>query len=185
MKWKSTVAFVLLFSLMGSTLLYADEAIQKIKVIFNNQELSDGAYIIDGKTYVPVKGLKGFATYNDDTKVVSFTEPNVHIFLFKGDTPFGNVNVGKLKFNVFSQVDSLTVPINSIKVTISAPDGSSKLIQAQDIGKDHKDNFWFRTTDYSYEFKSAGKYAIRVFMRLSADQEYSLVSEKVVSAIGN
>jgi hypothetical protein len=185
MKWKSTAAFVLLFSLMGSTLLYADEAAQKIKILFNNREMADTGYVIDGKTYVSARGLKGLVTNSDDSKSVSFTEPNVHVFLFKGDTPFGNVNVGKLKFNVFCQVDSLTTSISSIKVAIQAPDGSTKTIQSQDIGKDQKDNFWFKTSDYTYDFKSAGKYTIGVYMKPSKDDDYSLVSEKVITALEN
>lgn len=183
MKWKTTVAFVLLFSLMGSTLLYADGSVQKIKVLFNNKELSDGAYVIDGKTYVPLREMGGIVKYNDNSGVVSFNKPNVHIFLFKGDTPFGNVNVGKLKFNVFCQIDSLTTPIDSVKVAIASPDGTVKSIQSQDIGSDQKDNFWFRTSDFTYDFKSAGKYSVGFYIKASGDDDYTLISQKVITAI--
>ncbi|ANS75040.1 copper amine oxidase [Paenibacillus yonginensis] len=185
MGWKRTAAFLLLFSLASSTLLYADGTSQKIKVLFNSRELSDGAYIIDGKTYVPIRELGGMVNYNDDSKTVKFNKPNVHIFLFKGDTPFGNVNVGKLKFNVFCQIDSLTADISSVKVAITAPDGSVKSIQSQEIGKDQKDNFWFRTADFTYEFNSAGKYSVGFYMKGTGDDDYTLISQKVITAIGS
>ena len=44
----------------------------------------------------------GVVKWDSSNKRVTVIKPNVHIFLFKGDTVFGNVNVGKLKFNVFS-----------------------------------------------------------------------------------
>lgn len=183
MKWKVTAALVLLFSLTGGTLLYADgPSVQRIKVLFNNKEITDGAYVIDGKTYVPVRALDGVVSYSS-AGVVSFNKPNVHIFLFKGDTPFGNVNVGKLKFDVFCQIDSLTTSIDSVKVAIQAPDGSIKSIQSQNIGSDQKDNFWFRTSDFTYDFKTAGKYSVGFYVKVSGSDDYTLVSEKIVTAI--
>lgn len=185
MKWKRTAAFVLVFSLMGGSLLFADGASQKIKVLLNGQELEDGAYIIDGKTYVPIRDLDGIVTYNDNSKVVNYIKPNVHIFLFKGETVFGNVNVGKLKFNVFCQIDSLKTDISSVKVAIKNPDGTLKNIQSQDVGKDQKDNFWFRTSDFTYDFKSAGKYTVGFYIKADKDGDYVLISEKVITAINN
>ncbi|WP_433946233.1 copper amine oxidase [Paenibacillus sp. SN-8-1] len=185
MRWKRVAALVLALSLCSSSLIYADAAVQKIRLIINGQEIDDGGYMVDGRAYVPVRELNGIIDYDDATKRVAFTQPNVDLFLFKGDTPFGKVNVGKLKFNVFCQVDSLKVDISSVKVTIKGPDGSEKSIQSQDIGKDQKDNFWFRTNDYSYDFKSAGKYTINFYMKPSKSKDYVLVSEKVINAIGN
>ncbi|WP_223066425.1 copper amine oxidase [Paenibacillus caui] len=185
MKWKRTTAFVLLFSLMGSTLLYADGVTQKIKVLYNGRELADGAYVIDGKTYVPIREFNGLVTYNDNAKVVSFNKPNVHMFLFKGETPFGNVNVGKLKFNVFCQIDSLRTDISAVKVAITAPDGTVKSIQSQNIGSNQKDNFWFRTDDFTYDFKSSGKYSVGFYIKQSQSDDYTLISEKIVNAIDN
>lgn len=183
MKWRRVASLVLAFSLMGSTLIYADAAVQKIRLILNGQEIEDGGYMIDGKAYVPVRELNGLIDFDDATKKVTFTQPNVDLFLFKGDTPFGKVSVGKLKFNVFCQVDSLKVDISSVKVTIQGPDGSEKAIQSQELGKDQKDNFWFRTNDYTYDFKSAGKYTINFYMKMAKSKDYVLVSQKIFNAI--
>jgi len=174
---------VLAFSLLGGTLIYADAAMQKIRLIINGSDVADGGYMIDGKAYAPVRELNGIIDFDDATKRVNFTQPNVDLFVFKGDTPFGKVSVGKLKFNVFCQVDSLKVDISSVKVSIVGPDGSEKAIQSQELGKDQKDNFWFRTNDYTYDFKSAGKYTIKFYMKQAKSKEYELVSEKVINAI--
>ncbi|RUT36297.1 copper amine oxidase [Paenibacillus zeisoli] len=185
MKWKRVAALVVAFSLLSSSLIYADAAVQKIRLIINGQEIDDGGYMADGRAYVPVRELNGLVEYDDATKRVTFTQPNVDLFLFKGDTPFGKVSVGKLKFNVFCQVDSLKGDVSSVKVTIKGPDGSEKSIQSQDLGKEQKDNFWFRTNDYTYDFKSAGKYTINFYLKPSKSRDYDLVSEKVINAIGN
>ncbi|USB34565.1 copper amine oxidase N-terminal domain-containing protein [Paenibacillus sp. YPG26] len=184
MKWKRVAGLVLAFSLFGSSMIYADTAVQKIRLIINGQDIDDGGYMVDGRAYVPVRELNGLIDYDEGTKRVAFTQPNVDIFLFKGDTPFGKVSAGKLKFNVFCQIDSLKVDISSVKVTIKGPDGSEKSIQSQDLGKEQKDNFWFRTHDYTYDFKTAGKYTINFYMKMNKSKDYVLVSEKVINAIG-
>ncbi|AWB45208.1 copper amine oxidase [Paenibacillus sp. CAA11] len=183
MNWKRTAALVLLFSLMGGTLLFAEGTSQKIRVLFNGRELADGAYIIDGKTYVPIREFDGLVQYDDSSKQVKYYKPNVHIFLFKGDTVFGNVNVGKLKFSIFSQIDSLKTDIAWVKVAIKSPDGQIKNIQSQEVGSNQKDNFWFRTSEFTYDFKTAGKYSVGFYIKPDKENDYVLISEKVITAI--
>ncbi|MBP1999301.1 hypothetical protein J2Z69_000320 [Paenibacillus shirakamiensis] len=180
MKWKKVAVLVLTFSLLGGTMMFADGAMQKVRLILNGKEVEDGGVMIDGKTYVPVRELNGLINYDDSSKKVTYNLPNVSMFLFKGDTPFGIVNTGKLKFKVFCQIDSLKADISSVKVAIKAPDGSIKSIQSQDI-TNQKDNFWFITNDYTYEFKTSGKYSIGFYMKQGKNADYVLVSEKVVS----
>lgn len=181
MKWKKIMVCVFVFSLMGGSILFADSVTQKIKVWINGQEVQDGGYVIDGKTYVPVREFNGVVNYSGDK--VQFIKPNVHIFLFKGDTVFGNVNKGKLKFNVFSQVDSLSEQVSSVKVAITDPSGNIKDIQSQDLSSSQKDNFWFRTYDFTYDFSVAGKYKVGFYIKATKSSEYVLVSEKVITAL--
>ncbi|GGH25963.1 copper amine oxidase [Paenibacillus segetis] len=185
MKWRRVGLLVFAFSLMGGSLLFADAATQKVKFLLNGSEVEDGGYVVDGKAYVAVRELQGIVEYNDTSKKVSYYKPNVHMFLFTSsdDKVFGDIEkTGKLKFYAFSQIDNLKTDISSVRISITAPDGTSKVIQTGDI-KDQRDNFWFRTEDFTYDFKSAGKYTIGFYMKPSSGGEYVLVSEKGVNVL--
>ena len=182
MRWKKIALCVIVFSLMGSSLLFADAVTQKIRVWSNGKEMVDGGYLIDGKAYIPVREAGGVVTWDDSGKV-KILKPNVHIFLFKGDTVFGNVNVGKLKFKVFSQVDNLTDDISAVKVAITDPSGNVKDIQSQELEGSRKDNFWFPTSEFTYEFKDSGKYRVGFYIKADKNADYVLVSEKVITAL--
>jgi len=181
--WKKILICVFAFSLMGGSVMFADSVTQKIRVWMNGQEVQDGGFVIDGKTYVPIREFNGVVDWDGDANKVKFIKPNVHIFLFKGDTVFGNVNKGKLKFNVFSQVDSLSEHVTAVKVAITDPSGNVKDIQSQNLGSDQQDNFWFRTYDFTYDFKTAGKYKVGFYVKASKNVDYELVSEKVITAL--
>ncbi|WP_458121779.1 copper amine oxidase [Paenibacillus sp. Z6-24] len=182
MMWKRVAACTLAFFLMGSSVLFADSAYQQVRVWINGNEVDGGSYVINGKTYVPLREMDGLVDYNNDAKTVKLYKPNVHIFLFKGDTAFGNVSKGKLKFNVFTQVDNLETDIAAVKVAITDPSGSQKDIQSQNITQ-QKDNFWFRTYDFTYNFAAAGEYRVGFYMKKSKSSDYVLVSEKVITAL--
>lgn len=183
MRWRRVALLVVAFSLMGGSLLFADAASQKVKLMLNGSELEDGGYIVDGKTYVPVRNLEGLVEYNDGTKTVNYYKPNVHMFLFTDDAVFGDVKkTGKLKFNVFSQIDNLRTDIAAVRVSITAPDGTSKEIQTDEI-KEQRDNFWFRTKDFTYDFKSPGRYIVGFYMQPSNGSDFVLVSEKGINVL--
>ncbi|AJS57816.1 copper amine oxidase [Paenibacillus sp. IHBB 10380] len=183
MRWKKIMISTLVLSLMGGSLLFADSVSQKVGLWVNGQEVQDGGYMINGKTYVPVREFNGVVNWSSENNEVKFLKPNVHIFLFKGDTVFGNVNKGKLKFSVFSQVDGLTTNIASVKVAITDPAGNMLDIQSQDLSSDQKDNFWFRTYDFTYDFKTTGKYTIGFYIKVSKNAEYQLVTQKIITAL--
>ncbi|WP_055110041.1 hypothetical protein [Paenibacillus ihumii] len=184
MKWRRVMVLVLAFSLTGGSMLFADSATQKVKLSIDGREVEEGAYVIDGKTYVPVRELEGLAEYDEATKKVTYYKPNVHIFLFKGKDIFSDIEkAGKLKFSVFSQIDNLKTEISAIKVAITAPDGTSKTIQTKDV-KDTGSNFYFVTDDYTYDFKTAGKYTLGFYMKpASGSSDFVLVSEKSINVL--
>ncbi|WP_435924991.1 copper amine oxidase [Paenibacillus sp. DYY-L-2] len=184
MKWRRVAILVVAFSLMGGSLLFADAASQKVKILLNGSELQDGGYIIDGKTYVPVRELEGFAEYNDSTKTVNYYKPNVHITLLTSkEKVFTELEkTGKLTFNVFAQIDNLKKDINAMKVTITDPSGDSKVIQNDEFDA-RQGNFSYRTKDYTYDFKSAGSYTISVYMRAASGSDYVLVSQKKIDLV--
>ncbi|MCM3784283.1 copper amine oxidase N-terminal domain-containing protein [Neobacillus mesonae] len=184
MKWKRTLAVAVVFSLLGSgSMLFADSVTERIRVIINGQEVSGGGYFINGTTYAPVREISGLASWDSSNNKVSVIKPNVHITLFKGDTVFGNVNVGKLKFNVLSQVDSLEGKIAEVKIAITDPSGNVKDIQSEKLSSGSKDNFWFKTNDFTYDFKKSGKYKVGFYMKPSGNSTFTLVSEKVITAL--
>lgn len=182
MRWKKIALCVLVFSLMGSSLLFADAVNQKIRVWSNGKEISDGGYLIDGKTYIPAREAGGIVSWDGSGKV-TILKPNVQIVLFKGDTVFGNVNVGKLKFKVLSQVDSLTDDISSVKVAITDPSGNIKDIDSRDMEGTKKEDFWFSSSEITYDFKDSGKYRVGFYIKVSKNGDYVLVSEKVITAL--
>ncbi|MDQ0088347.1 hypothetical protein J2T12_001753 [Paenibacillus anaericanus] len=185
MKWRRVGLLVFAFSLMGGSLLFADSASQKVKFLLNGSEIEDGGYMVDGKTYVALRELQGFVEYNESSKKVSYYKPNVHMFLFTSsdEKVFGDIKkTGKLTFNVFSQIDNLKTDISSVRVTITPPNGTPEVIQTEEI-KEQRDNFWFRTEDYSYDFKTAGKYTIGFYMKASSGGDYVLVSEKGINVL--
>ncbi|MEK3788018.1 MULTISPECIES: copper amine oxidase [Paenibacillus] len=183
MKWRKVLCMAMLFSLFGGTTLAAEPSKDQVRLIINGEEAKDGGVVIEGKTYVPLRDFNGIVSFDPATGKVIFEQPNVHIFLFKGDTPFGNVNKGKLKFNVFSQVDSLQTNAYAVKIAIADPDGNVKDIQSQEIKDQQKDNFWFRTADFTYDFKKAGKYRVGFYIQESKDGPFVLISEKVITAL--
>ncbi|NMO94703.1 copper amine oxidase [Paenibacillus lemnae] len=181
--WKKITAAALVLTLMsGGTLLFADSIQDRIRVWMNGQELKDGAYLIDNKIYVPVRDISGATNWNKSSGTLRIVKPNVHIFLFKGDTAFGNVNRGKLKFNVFSQVDTLHDDVEAVKVAIEDPGGSIKDIQSQS-NIQGKDNFWFRTYDFTYDFDTVGKYSVGFYIKTSAGSGFEKVAEKVITVL--
>jgi hypothetical protein len=186
MKVSRVVAFVLLFTIIGTTLAFGDSLLGKIRVFVNGKESPEGV-LIDGKSYLPLRelseSLHAMIDWDDSAKQAIIYKPNVHIFLFREKQPFGAVNKGKLTFNVFSQIDNLQTNIHSVKVTIEDPLGKSTTIQEQEVKNlKEKDNFWFVTEDIKYDFKTTGKYTVKFFMKRDKAGSYELVAEKVITA---
>lgn len=184
MKWTKVLILAMAFSALGGSVLSAEASSQEpVQIVINGQAVKEGGYVIGGTTYVPLRDFNGLVSYDSSTGKVQFEQPNVHIFLFKGDTVFGNVNKGKLKFNVFSQIDSLTTDIVAVKIAIIDPDGNVKDIQSQEMTGKSKDNFWFRTHDFTYDFKKAGKYKVGFYIQETPSSKFKLISEKVITAL--
>jgi len=104
------------------------------------------------------------------------------MFLFQDNNIFGNVNKGnRYTFKVFAQIDNLKTEVAAVKVSIYDPSGTEKVIQSQNVSV-NKDNFWYRTDDIKYNFDASGKYAVRFFLKVNANDEWKLVSEKIITA---
>ncbi|PZD93848.1 copper amine oxidase [Paenibacillus sambharensis] len=185
MKAKKLLVLVALLSIWGGTMIFADSASSKIKVIVNGSELDEAGVMTDGKTYLPLRqisnSLQALISWDEASKKVTINKPNVHMFLFQNNTVFGKVSKGsRYTFSVWAQVDSLRMNISALKVTIADPSGREELIQSQDVNA-QKDNFWFRTKDIRYAFEAGGSYTVRFYMKPDGD-EWKVVSEKLIIA---
>ncbi|MFD0616438.1 stalk domain-containing protein [Paenibacillus sp. GCM10027629] len=185
MKARRVMVVALALSLMGGSVIFADAITQKIKMVFNGEEVSDGAIMIDGKTYLSVsqagEKLNAIVEWDDSAKKVTVNKPNVHMLTFSGKDIFGVVKRGEFKFNVLCSVDNLKVAADAVKVSIIDPAGKVKDIQELDL-KERKEYFMFQTQELTYDFKAAGKYTIAFFVKPSGG-EYTRVAEKEITAI--
>ncbi len=183
----------LIVAMLGGTVAYAaDAVVNKVRVWVNKKEVDEGALLVDGKTYLSIKALNekidGIFLWDESAKRANIYKPNVHMLTRKDGNIFGEVPKGaKVKFDVFSQIDSLKVDISAFKVTIDDPYGDSKWIDGRsstdkdfpDIGKE---SFNFLTDDFTYTFDSTGRYVIRFWMRPAGESSYQVVSEKVINS---
>ncbi|CAM3724141.1 copper amine oxidase [Cohnella lubricantis] len=188
MRIRKLLLLTVVLTLLGGTAIFADTVSQKVKIVWNKQELNEGGALIDGKAYIGAREVaeiaQAFVTWDDDEKKATISKPNVHMFLMDGNTPFGSVSKGKGNFKVFAQIDNLQTSITSFKVTIADPYGDETYIDGR-TNKDNgfptdKDNFWFTSIEKSYEFKYSGKYTIRFWMKPSGNSPMQVVSEKTV-----
>ncbi|MFD1955126.1 stalk domain-containing protein [Paenibacillus thailandensis] len=186
MKWKKVVMWASVLMLAGGTVIFADEAVQSVRVYINGSESGEDGVVIDGKAYLPLRevadSLGAQVTWNNAGKKATIIKPNVHLVLFKDNAIFGKVSKGnKYTFSVFAQVDNLKTSISAIKISIVDPRGKEKTIQSQ-TQEITKDNFWYRTEDVQYSFDYAGKYAVRFSLKVNPDDEWTTVSELLISS---
>ncbi|GBF76216.1 hypothetical protein PA598K_04668 [Paenibacillus sp. 598K] len=184
MKFRKIVILLLVLSLWGGTMLFADSANQRVRVIVNGSELDDQGLLVDGKTYLPLRQiantLQSLVEWNDSARRVTVYKPNVHMFLFQDKTIFGNVTRNsRPTFNVHAQVDSLKVDISAVKVTISDPGGRETLIHEEEVTNQRED-FWLPTKEIRYHFEAAGKYTVRFYMKPAGSGDWAVVSEKTI-----
>ncbi|MBB6671096.1 stalk domain-containing protein [Cohnella nanjingensis] len=190
MKIRKLLILTVALSLIGGTAIFADSVAQKVKVIFNKQELDDAGALVDGKAYLGVRtvgdSMQAITVWDDSAKKVTIYKPNVHIFLMTGSKPFGEVQKGKTSFRVFSQIDNLQTDISAFKVTITDPYGDETWIDGRTSKDDDfprsKDNFWFTGDNFTYDFKSVGRYTVRFWMKAADNTAMQIVSEKTIIA---
>lgn len=191
MKLRKLLLMTLSLLLIGGSVAFADTVTQNVRIFLNKYELdNDSGVVIDGQSYISVRALsdtlQALVTWDDTTKKLNIYKPNVHMSLMRDTTMFGNVEKGKLKFTVFSQIDNLNTDISAFKVTITDPYNEETWIDGRStkdddfVGFQNKDNFWFGSKYISYNFKSSGKYKIRFWMKQD-DGPMQLVSEKVIT----
>lgn len=186
MKFRKIAILLLILSLCGGTLLFADTAAQKVRVIVNGSELDEGGVNLDGKAYLPLRqiadSLQAVVNWDNQNKKATLYKPNVHMVLFQDKVVFGNVDKGKkITFSILSQIDNLMTEVSAVKVSIIEPSGNEKVIQSETV-EITKDNIWYWTKDIKYSFDSEGKYAIHFYIKAGISTDWTLVSEKLITS---
>ncbi|PZM62738.1 stalk domain-containing protein [Paenibacillus dendritiformis] len=196
MNCRRIVALALLGTIMSGTFASAQISAQeagptvvqgeKVQVVMNGSTLQDGGIMFEGRAFLSIRqlsdALQAFVTWDDASKKVVIDKPNVDLLLFKDNSLFGKVPTGKTSFTVLAQIDSLTTPVDTIKFTITDPKGNKTDIQESPVEDNKEDNFWFRTNEFKYDFKTKGDYLISCYLK-QKDGEFTLVSQKKLPAI--
>ncbi|MCD9024280.1 stalk domain-containing protein [Cohnella silvisoli] len=195
MKVRKIILLTLIFTLICGSAVFADSITQKVRVLLNKKEVDAASVLVDNKPYISAKlvadKLQAILLWDESNKKVTIYKPNVHMLTKNKDNDiFGVVNKDKdqkVKFNVFTQIDTLKAEISAFKWTIVDPYQEETLIEARssddkDFPDSGKDNFWVNSKDISYTFDSAGSYLIRFWMKPVGESSYQVVSEKVITS---
>ncbi|MHA6484647.1 stalk domain-containing protein [Paenibacillus sp. strain BS8-2] len=187
MRFRKIAIMVMLLSVWGGTMIFADAVSQKVRVIINGTDQDDGGVLIDGKTYLPLRqvaeAIGAVVRWDDYNKRAVIYKPNVHMFLYNDkNSTFGGVDKGyQGKIKVFSQIDNVKAELSAVKVTIEDPYGKERFIQSESIKK-YNDSFWFVTDPFDYKFDATGKYKVRFYIQLSGTDDWVAVSEKLITS---
>jgi hypothetical protein len=195
MKVRKIIILTMVLTLIFGTAVFAESITQKLRIVIDKKEYDDAGILVDNKAYVAVgtlaQSLQALVSWDNEAKKVTIYKPNVHMFLMMDSAAFGVVDKNsRIKFRVFSQIDNLKTNITAFKVTISDPYDNVTLIEGRD-DKDKdwkefyypgKDNFWFTTDGFSYQFDYAGKYTIQFWMKIDDNSPMQVVSEKVITS---
>src|SRR5690554_1889070 len=196
MKLKRILLLILAFSIFGVVTVLASDTLnlkgKHIKVSVNNKELSAPGLLIEERTYLPVREmsetLQAIVKWDELKQTVNIYKPNIHISLFVaqkngGFAHFGQVQKGNnFKFYIFSQIDSLSTPLHSYRVTMVDPNGTTVYVHQENI-QDKAGDFWYGTPEIEHEFKHEGDYVVKGYMKSEYNGEYFLVSEKTIPSI--
>ncbi|WP_123039905.1 stalk domain-containing protein [Cohnella candidum] len=187
MKVRKILMLTMVLTLLFATAAFAESISQNVRVLVNKKEI-DGGILVDNKAYLAVgtlaKSLQAFVTWDNDEKKVTISKPNVHMFTMNDNQAFQSVPKDRYKFHVHAQIDSMKTDISSLKFTITDPYGDETLIEARYAGDDNfpsdKEDFLLNTKDISYNFKYAGRYVVRCWMKAVGDSSMQVVSEKSI-----
>ena len=187
MRFKKVLVSLLLLSLMGGSVIFADTVINKIRVAINGTSLGESGIVMDGTAYVPLRQVANnffaFVTWNDN-KQIDINRPNIHMMTMSvnsnGVYPFQAVEKGStVTFYVLVHGDSLSTPISAAKMEIVDPGNTAKELYYES-NPENLNIFQLRTKELKYKFASEGEYKVRMYMMPASGSEWTLVSEKLI-----
>ncbi|REK58478.1 MAG: copper amine oxidase [Thermobacillus sp.] len=187
MRFKKVLISVILLSLWGGSMIFADTVSQRIKVSVNGSTLSETGIVVDGTTFLPIRQLadtlNAFISWGDN-KQVNINKPNIHMMTMSvnssGVYPFQAVEKGStVTFYVLVHGDSLNTPISAAKMEIVDPGNTAKEFYYES-NPENLSIFQLRTKELKYKFGSEGEYKVRMYMMPGKSSEWTLVSEKLI-----
>lgn len=198
MKVRRILGLVLLFSLIGTASVVANDAYEwykgrLVKVAVNGTTLATEGVMLqmngEGKTMLPLRDIAGtlqaMLKWDEASQTVHLYKPNVHISLttaFRDGTfgTFGKVfHRQTYDFVIFAQIDSLKTAINSLKFEVVDPSGKMVYEHVQQMNQGKvEEMLWVKSPNINLEFKQQGVYTVKVYMKLDETSKYDLVSEK-------
>lgn len=200
MRWKRLLLMIVVLFVFSAVSVWASDAYQWYKgktteVTLNGQKLqSDGLLVKfskENKTMLPLREiaekLQAVVKWDEKTQSVHLYKPNVHLLLATMNRDnsygvFGKVNQGDhFNFIVFTQIDNIQNQLDAIKIEITDPSGEVVYSHEHQLHTLEDPN-WLRAP-VKLEFKQEGNYKVSAYMRMQADDPYSLVSEKVFPSI--
>lgn len=200
MKLKRIVLLVLAFALAGTAVAFADEAAEmykgsKVKVTVNGKPLNAPGILlnVDGesKTMLPTRDiadiLQAMVQWDEKKQSVNIYKPNVHIALTTKDKDgtigmFGSVYYkNQYDFYIFAQIDNLTTDIQAMKFEIVDPFGNVVYEKKHELEGIESEMLWVRSP-VSMKFDYLGNYKARVYMKPAFENQFFLVSEKVIES---
>ncbi len=202
MKMRRVALMILAFSLVGAGSVFANSAYEKynakkISVHLNGTAIETPGLIVDfgkeSRSMAPVRELAqsfgAIVNYNETEGTLNLVRPNVQLSMHTVmenvslSEPFGIISKGKYnKLALLAQVDSLTVPVHSLRVTIIDPFD----VEIERIDKPvekQQENFWLKLMPLEINFKYTGDYKVNFQIKSTADSEYVQVSQLTIKSI--
>ncbi|WP_128895052.1 hypothetical protein [Longirhabdus pacifica] len=192
---KKVFGVMLILGLVGAASVYAVDTLQSINVkpieVNLNGDDYDG-WIYENNTYVKLRDIQnstnGVTDWNQQEEKSYLYNPNVHITLQNASDklPFGDVYKGNYEFIINTHIDSVQLSLDSVKATIENPSGTvvfEKEEQVSNLGAGVKGSMWFNISNISLSFEETGKYAVNIYMKKAGDDEYYLVSQRIVHSV--
>lgn len=197
LKLRRVVGISLALLLAGSITVLANDVYdwykaRKVQVKVNGANISSSALLLqgEGRTMLPLREitstLQGMVAWNAEEQTVEIYKPNVHLTMFTADDkPFGKVDRGvSADFRILTQIDSLYNKISDIKITIEDPFGKDVYSYESNIQDENmKETLWLDLKNIKMNFKYVGKYTVKCYLKPVGANQYSLVSQKVISSV--
>lgn len=203
MKGRRLLTLTLLFVVLGAGIAYASSpwgeynGFTKVRVQVNGNEVEAQevpAFVIGGRAVLPLRemaeSMHALLKWDESSKTANLYKPNVHMFVAREvgkdnsvKQPFGKVKQGdSVDFVVFAQVDSLKTPIHSFKIELVHPDGTVLRSGDPEMLQEFQSSFWYQWPFREVKFDAGGEYKVRFLMKVSEEDFYTVVSEKVISS---
>lgn len=207
MRIKRLVILVIVFVLVSAISVFARDAVQSfrgkdVKVYINETQLTKPGILVSehtslkNTTMLPLREisetLQAIVNWDDKTQSVHIYKPNVHISLIeeieerrrKVHRIFGQVSHKlNVDFAIFIEIDNITTQVHSVKVEMLDPKGHIVHDEIIETLAEKRNELWVTSRVSNFDFAEVGSYNIKVYMKINENDDYSLVSERMLQSL--